>query len=203
MKKEHADMERQRKMPIYLDYHATTPVDDRVLEAMLPYFTQHFGNPHSVHHAYGWRAVADVQAARAQIAELINAEAREIIFTSGATESNNLAIKGAAHFLRRKDKAHIVTAATEHKCVLESCRALEREGFRLTVLPVEPSGLINLQSLNEAICEDTALVSIMAANNEIGVVQPLKEIGALCREAGVLFHTDAAQAIGKIPVEVA
>ena len=120
--------------PIYLDNQATTPVDPRVLEAMLPYFTQHFGNPHSVHHAYGWRAVADVQAARAQVAELINAEAREIVFTSGATESNNLAIKGAARFLRRKGKAHVVTAATEHKCVLESCRALEREGFRLTVL---------------------------------------------------------------------
>lgn len=188
--------------PIYLDNQATTPVDPRVLEAMLPYFTQHFGNPHSVHHAYGWRAVADVQAARAQVAELINAEAREIVFTSGATESNNLAIKGAARFLRRKGKAHIVTAATEHKCVLESCLALEREGFRLTVLPVEPSGLINLQSLNEAICEDTALVSIMAVNNEIGVIQPLKEIGALCREAGVLFHTDAAQAAGKIPLDV-
>ena len=188
--------------PIYLDNQATTPVDPRVMEAMLPYFTQHFGNPHSVHHAYGWRAVADVQAARAKVAELINAEAREIVFTSGATESNNLAIKGAARFLRRKGKNHIVTLATEHKCVLESCRALEREGFRLTVLPVEPSGLINLQSLNEAICEDTALVSIMAVNNEIGVIQPLKEIGALCREAGVLFHTDAAQAAGKIPLDV-
>ena len=188
--------------PIYFDNHATTPTDPRVVEAMLPYFTEQFGNPHSVHHIYGWKALAAVQAARGQVAKLINAEEREIVFTSGATEADNLAIKGAARFLKRKGKSHVVTVATEHKAVLESCRHLEGEGFRLTVLPVEPNGLINLQRLNEAICEDTALVSIMAANSEIGVIQPLQEIGALCREAGVLFHSDAAQAVGKIPIDV-
>ena len=188
--------------PIYLDYQATTPTDPRVVEAMLPYFSEHFGNPHSVHHAYGWEAEAAVERARAQIAKLIGAEAREVVFTSGATESNNLAIKGAARAARRKGRAHVVTVATEHKCVLESCRQLEREGFRVTYLPVEPSGLLNLQNLNKAITEDTALVSVMAVNNEIGVVQPLEEIGALCRELGVVFHTDAAQAVGKVPLDV-
>ncbi|MCG8596167.1 MAG: IscS subfamily cysteine desulfurase [Kiloniellales bacterium] len=194
--------ERSEETPIYLDNQATTPLDPRVLEAMMPYLTGHFGNPHSVHHAYGWKAVAGVEAARAEVAELIAAESREVVFTSGATESNNLAIKGAARFLRRKGKTHVVTLATEHKCVLECCRRLEREGFRLTVLPVEPSGLVDLQRLNEAICEDTALVSVMAVNNEIGVIQPLAEIGALCREAGAVFHCDAAQAVGKIPIDV-
>nr|MDJ0937848.1 aminotransferase class V-fold PLP-dependent enzyme [Kiloniellales bacterium] len=150
----------------------------------------------------GWKALAGVEAARAEVAELIGAEPREIVFTSGATESNNLAIKGAARFLRRKAKNHVVTLATEHKCVLECCRRLEGEGFRVSILPVEPSGLVNLQRLNEAICEDTALVSVMAVNNEIGVIQPLAEIGALCRESGVVFHCDAAQAVGKIPIDV-
>jgi len=194
--------ERSEKTPIYMDNQATTPLDPRVLEAMMPYLTGHFGNPHSVHHAYGWKALAGVEAARAEVAELIGAEPREIVFTSGATESNNLAIKGAARFLRRKGKNHVVTLATEHKCALESCRRLESEGFRLSILPVEPSGLVDLQRLNEAICEDTALVSVMAVNNEIGVIQPLAEVGALCREAGVVFHSDAAQAVGKIPIDV-
>lgn len=194
--------ERSEETPIYMDNHATTPLDPRVLEAMMPYLTGHFGNPHSVHHAYGWKAVAGVEAARAEVAELIGAESREIVFTSGATESDNLAIKGAARFLRRKGKNHVVTLATEHKGVLESCRRLESEGFRVSILPVEPSGLVNLQRLNEAICEDTALVSVMAVNSEIGVIQPLAEIGALCRESGVVFHSDAAQAVGKIPIDV-
>ena len=188
--------------PIYLDYQATTPTDPRVVEAMLPYFTERFGNPHSVHHAYGWEAEEAVERARAQIARLIGADPREIIFTSGATESNNLAIKGGARAARRKGKTHVVTLATEHKCVLESVRQLERDGFRVTFLPVERNGLLNLQNLNKAITADTALVSVMAVNNEIGVVQPLKEIGTLCRELGVVFHTDAAQAVGKVPLDV-
>ncbi len=187
--------------PVYLDHQATTPTDPRVVEAMLPFFTEHFGNPHSVHHAYGWEAEEAVERARAEIAGLIGAEPREIVFTSGATESNNLAIKGAGRFWAGR-KSHVITCATEHKCVLESCRRLEREGFRLTVLPVGSDGLIDLDRLAEALDEETSLVSIMAVNNEIGVIQPLAEIGALCRAKGAYFHCDAAQAAGKLPIDV-
>jgi cysteine desulfurase len=193
--------------PIYLDNQATTRVDPRVLEAMLPYFTEHFGNPHSTSHAYGHVAAAAVENARGEIAALIRADPREIVFTSGATEANNLAIKGAAHFARAHPEAghgrdHIVTLTTEHKCVLESCAQLEREGFAVTYVPVEPSGLVALDRLEAALTERTLLVSVLAAHNEIGVIQQLAEIGARCRARGVLFHTDAAQAAGKIPLDV-
>jgi cysteine desulfurase len=193
--------DRRGGRPIYLDNQATTPCDPRVVEAMLPYFTEAFGNPHSVHHAYGREAEAAVEAARARVAALIGAEAREIVFTSGATESNNLAIKGAARFHRER-RPHVVTCVTEHKCVLESVRRLEREGMRVTRLAVDGEGLIDLDALDRAVTGETALVSIMAVNNEIGVIQPLAEIGALCRARGALFHTDAAQAAGKIPLDV-
>ncbi len=189
------------KLPIYLDYQATTPVDKRVLEKMLPYFTEKFGNPHSRSHAYGWEAEAAVDIAREEIAKLINASSKEIIFTSGATESNNIAIKGVAAFYKDKKK-HIITLQTEHKCVLESYRALEQEGWRVTYLPVQKSGLLDLNLLQDAICDDTLLVSVMAAHNEIGVIQPLAEIGEICRKHGVFFHSDAAQAFGKIPLDV-
>ena len=192
---------RPNARPIYLDYQSTTPVDPRVLEAMLPWFTEKFGNPGSVTHPYGREAEAAVERARAQVAALIGAEGREIVFTSGATEANNLALKGAARF-HRDERDHIVTLATEHKCILESARALEREGFRVTILPVEPDGLVDLARLEAALGERTGVVSVMAAHNEIGVLQPLAEIGALCRARGVLFHTDAAQAFGKIPLDV-
>ena len=188
--------------PIYLDYQATTPLDERVLDAMLPFFREDFGNPHSVHHAYGQRASDAVEAARAEVAATLGAEPREVIFTSGATESNNTAIKGAAYFHQRFDKRHLITAPSEHKCVLESCKRLEREGFEVTYLPVDRDGLIDPKALAAAIREDTLLVSIMAVNNETGVIQPLERIGAICRERGVLFHTDAAQAVGKIPLDV-
>ena len=187
--------------PIYLDYQSTTPTDPRVVEAMLPYFTEHFGNPHSRNHRYGWEAEDAVEKARAQIASIIGADAKEIIFTSGATESNNLAIKGAAYFHRDK-KRHVVTVVTEHKCVLDSCRHLEEEGFRVTYLPVSQNGLIDLDQLQAAIEDDTVLVSVMGVNNEIGVIQPLAEIGRICRERGAYFHTDCAQAVGKIPLDV-
>jgi cysteine desulfurase len=193
---------RPNAAPIYLDYQSTTPVDKRVLAEMLPWFTEKFGNPHSVTHAYGREAEAAVEAARAEVASLIGAEPREIVFTSGATESNNLAIKGAARFHRAQGRDHIVTVATEHKCVLESARAMGREGCKVTVLPVNAKGLVDLADLSAAVDERTAIVSVMAANNEIGVLQPLAEIGALCRSRGVLFHSDAAQAVGKVPVDV-
>jgi cysteine desulfurase len=189
------------KAPIYLDYQATTPTDPRVVDAMLPYFTQAFGNPHSRNHRYGCEAEEAVEKARARLAHIIGANEKEIIFTSGATESNNLAIKGVAHFHREK-RPHIITCVTEHKCVLESCRHLELEGFEVTYLPVRKNGLVDLEQLREAITGDTVLVSIMAVNNEIGVIQPLAEIGRLCRENKVFFHTDAAQAVGKIPLDV-
>jgi cysteine desulfurase len=200
----HQKQNRVRK-PIYLDYQATTPCDPRVLEAMIPYFREAFGNPHSVDHAYGWDAEEAVERARCTLAEAINADPREITFTSGATEANNLAMQGVVNFRRRHapdQPVHIIVAVTEHKCVLECARALEREGVRVTFLPVQGDGLVNLDDLAEAISEDTCLVSIMAANNEIGVLQPLAEIGALCREKGVLFHCDAAQALVKIPLDV-
>jgi cysteine desulfurase len=193
--------------PIYFDNQATTRVDPRVLEAMLPYFTEHFGNPHSTSHVYGHVAAAAIERARAEIAALIHADPREIVFTSGATEANNLAIKGAAHFARTYPQTglvrdHIVALTTEHKCVLESCAQLEREGFAVTYVGVEADGLVSLDKLAAALTERTLLVSVLAAHNEIGVIQPVGEIGALCRAQGVLFHTDAAQAVGKIPLDV-
>ncbi|HZL59003.1 MAG TPA: aminotransferase class V-fold PLP-dependent enzyme [Stellaceae bacterium] len=193
---------RANAAPIYLDYQATTPADPRVVEAMLPYFTEKFGNPHSLTHAYGREAAAAVEIARAELAGLIGAEPREIVFTSGATESNNMALKGAAHFHRQFGKDHLVTLATEHKCVLESAHALEREGFRVTILGVGRDGLVDLDQLAAALEPQTAIISVMAAHNEIGVIQPLREIGALCRAREILFHTDAAQAVGKIPFDV-
>jgi selenocysteine lyase/cysteine desulfurase len=187
--------------PVYLDYHATTPVDPRVLDAMLPYFSERFGNPASRQHRYGWDAQEAVDRARSQVAALIGATAAEICFTSGATESNNLAIKGIAHALRERGD-HLVTALTEHKSVLDSFKRLEREGWRVTWLGVDPQGFVRLDELRAAITDRTVLVSIMAANNEIGAVQPLAEIGAITREREVLFHTDAAQAAGKVPLDV-
>ena len=186
---------------IYLDYQATTPCDPRVLDKMLPYFTEIFGNPHSRSHPHGWLAESAVDKARQQVANIIGADEREIVFTSGATESNNLAIKGVAQFYQDRKK-HIITCVTEHKCVLDSCRHLEQQGFRITYLPVQQNGIIDLDLLRESITDQTILVSIMAVNNEIGVIQPLKEIGKICREKGVFFHTDAAQAIGKIAIDV-
>ncbi len=186
---------------IYLDNQATTPVDPRVLDAMLPFFREDFGNAASRTHSFGWAAEAAVDRAREQIAELIHADAREIIFTSGATESDNLAIKGVAA-VRRDKGGHLITQATEHHAVLDSCKALQRRGFDVTVLPVDCFGQVDPAAVSDAIREDTVLVTIMAANNEIGTIQPLDEIGAVCRERDVLFHCDAAQAVGKLPVDV-
>ena len=186
------------KLPIYLDNHATTPVDPRVLEAMLPWFSEKFGNPASRNHSFGWEAEQAVEKARSQVAELLGASPKEIVFTSGATESDNLAILGVAEALRHKGD-HVITAVTEHKAVLDSCKYLEHNGGRVTFLPVRSDGLIELKQLDAAFTPQTILVSIMAANNETGVLQPLAEIAALCRRRGVLFHTDAAQAAGKIP----
>lgn len=188
-------------LPVYLDNQATTPVDPRVLDAMMPYFKEKFGNPHSRSHSYGWDVEDDVEAARADVAEIIGADPKEIIYTSGATESNNLAIKGVARFYGDR-KRRIVTVLTEHKCVLDSCRHLQQEGFEVTYLPVQANGLIDLDELRAAIDDETALVSVMGVNNEIGVIQPLAEIGAICRERKVFFHTDCAQAVGKIPLDV-
>lgn len=187
--------------PIYMDYHATTPVDPRVFEAMKPYFTELFGNPASRNHSFGWAAEDAVEKGRKQIASLIGANSKEIVFTSGATESNNLAIKGVAQMYAERGN-HIITAATEHKATLDTCKHLEKEGFRVTYLAVQANGLIDLNQLREAITDQTILISIMYANNEIGVVQPIAEIGKLAKERGVLFHTDAVQAIGKVPVNV-
>ncbi len=187
--------------PIYLDCHATTPVDKRVLEAMLPYFTEQFGNPASIGHVYGWEAEAAVQRARSILADAIHATPEEIVFTSGATEANNLAIKGVAEAYFSKGR-HIITVQTEHNAVLDPCQYLQSLGFEVTFLPVQRDGLIDLAQLEKAIRPDTILVSVMAANNEIGVLQPLAEIGGICHQHQVLFHTDAAQAIGKIPLDV-
>jgi cysteine desulfurase len=186
---------------VYLDYQATTPCDPRVIEKMLPYFGENFGNPHSRNHAYGWRAEEAVEAARMEIASLIAANPKDIIFTSGATEANNLALKGVMKFYQEK-KNHLITCVTEHKCVLDTARHLQLEGFKVTYLPVNSQGFIDLNQLRESITDQTALVSIMAVNNEIGIIQPLEEIGKICREKGVFFHTDAAQAVGKIPLDV-
>ncbi|PYX24742.1 MAG: IscS subfamily cysteine desulfurase [Acidobacteria bacterium] len=189
------------KLPIYMDNHATTPMDPRVLEAMLPYFMEKFGNAASRNHPFGWTAEEAVEQAREQIAKLIGATAKEIIFTSGATESDNLAIKGVAEMYREKGN-HIITAVTEHKAVLDTCKRLEKNGYRVTYLPVQKDGLVDLEDLKRAIDDKTILVTIMAANNEIGVLQPWREIGKICRERGVLFHTDGVQAVGKVPIDV-
>ncbi|MEC4982517.1 MAG: aminotransferase class V-fold PLP-dependent enzyme [Oscillatoria sp. PMC 1068.18] len=187
--------------PIYLDCHATTPLDERVLSAMLPYFTEHFGNPSSVTHAYGWEAEAAVKQARKILADALNCTPEEIVFTSGATEANNLAIKGVAEAYFNTGR-HLITVQTEHRAILDPCAYLETLGFEVTYLPVEKDGLLNLNLLEQAIRPETILVSVMTANNEIGVLQPIAEIGAICREHQVLFHTDAAQAIAKIPLDV-
>ncbi|KAI9074585.1 hypothetical protein K1719_043426 [Acacia pycnantha] len=187
--------------PLYLDVQATSPVDPRVLDAMLPYYMSLFGNPHSRTHMYGWESDLAVENARAQVASLIGASPKEIVFTSGATESNNISIKGVMHFYKDKKK-HVITTQTEHKCVLDSCRHLQQEGFDVTYLPVGSDGIIDLEKLRSSIRPDTGLVSVMAVNNEIGVVQPVEEIGKICKEFNVPFHTDAAQALGKIPVDV-
>lgn len=199
----HATIMDQGTRPIYLDAQATTPTDPRVLDAMLPYLTGLYGNPHSRTHAYGWETDKATEQARQYIADLIGADAKEIIFTSGATESNNMSVKGVARFFGRSGKKkHIITSQTEHKCVLDSCRHLQDEGFDVTYLPVKKSGLIDLKELEAAMRPDTALVSIMTVNNEIGVIQPMEEIGALCRSRKIYFHTDGAQAVGKIPLDV-
>lgn len=188
--------------PVYLDYHATTPVDARVLEAMLPYFTERFGNPASKQHAYGWQAQDAVEKARGQVAGVINASPAEVVFTSGASESNNLAIKGVACALKgRRDR--VITVSTEHKSVLDSCARLERDGWQVTRLPVNADGFVDLDALRAALDDRTAVVSVMAANNEIGVLQPLGEIAAIVHERGAFLHSDAAQAFGKVPLDVA
>nr|VWO94837.1 Nitrogen fixation protein NifS [Ganoderma boninense] len=192
----------EKARPIYLDMQATTPVDPRVLDAMLPYLTDQYGNPHSRTHSYGWEAEKAVEDARKHIADLIGADPKDIVFTSGATETNNMAIKGVARFHKDRKK-HLIATQTEHKCVLDSCRKLQEEGFDVTYLPVQTNGLIRLEELEAAIRPDTSLVSIMTVNNETGVIQPVKEIGEICRKhRGVYFHTDAAQAAGKINVDV-
>ncbi|HEY1182070.1 MAG TPA: IscS subfamily cysteine desulfurase [Rhodocyclaceae bacterium] len=190
------------KLPIYLDYSATTPVDPRVAEKMIPYLTTMFGNPASRSHAFGWDAEKAVEEARQHVAELVGADPKDIIFTSGATESNNLAIKGAAHFYAGTKGKHIITVSTEHKAVLDPFRELEREGFEATYLDPQPNGLITLDQVKAAIRPDTVLISVMAVNNEIGVIQPIAEIGELCREKGIIFHVDAAQATGKMPIDL-
>jgi cysteine desulfurase len=188
--------------PVYLDYHATTPVDRRVLDAMLPYFTEHFGNPSSSSHSWGWKAQEAVEKARKQVAGLVGATAREVVFTSGATESNNFAIRGVAD-ARPGGRRHVAVSAIEHKSVLEAAERLEAIGWRVTRLPVGPDGIVDLEEARAAITPETALVSVMAANNEIGVIQPLAAIGAMAHAAGALFHVDAAQAVGRVPVDVA
>lgn len=187
--------------PIYLDMQATTPTDPRVLDTMLKFYTGLYGNPHSNTHSYGWETNTAVENARAHVAKMINADPKEIIFTSGATESNNMVLKGVPRFYK-KTKKHIITTRTEHKCVLEAARAMMKEGFEVTFLNVDDQGLIDLKELEDAIRPDTCLVSVMAVNNEIGVIQPIKEIGAICRKNKIYFHTDAAQAYGKIHIDV-
>ena len=189
------------KLPIYMDYHATTPVDPRVVQAMVPFFTEHFGNPASRNHAFGWEAEEAVDEARKHVADLIGASAKEVIFTSGATEANNLAIKGVAEMYREKGN-HIITCVTEHKAVIDTCKKLEKQGGRVTYLPVQKDGRIDLDQLRAAITDKTILITIMTANNEIGVLQPIAEIGTIAKEKGVLFHTDAVQAAGKVPFDV-
>jgi cysteine desulfurase len=189
------------KLPIYMDNHATTPMDPRVFKAMTPYFTDIFGNAASRNHSFGWEAEEAVEKSRKQIAGLIGATAKEIVFTSGATESNNLAIKGVAEMYAEKGN-HIITAATEHKAILDTCKRLEKSGIRVSYLPVQANGLVDLDMLRDAITDKTILISLMYANNEIGVIQPVAEIGKIAREKGILFHSDAVQAVGKVPVNV-
>src|SRR6202167_378398 len=189
------------KLPIYMDNHATTPMDPRVLEEMLPYFMEKFGNSASRNHPFGWAAEEAVELSRERIAKLIGATAKEIIFTSGTTESDNLAIKGVAEMYREKGN-HIITAVTEHKAVIDTCKRLGKEGYRVTYLPAQKDGLVNLDELRAAITDKTILITIMTANNEIGVIQPIAEIGAIAKARGVLFHTDAVQAVGKVPFNV-
>ena len=189
------------KLPIYLDYSATTPVDPRVAAAMIPWLTEHFGNPASRSHSFGWEAEAAVEKAREEVAALVNADAKEIVWTSGATESNNLAIKGAANFYASKGK-HIITLKTEHKAVLDTVRELERQGFEATYLDVQEDGLIDLEAFRAAIRPDTSVASVMLVNNEVGVIQPIAEIGEICRDKGVIFHVDAAQATGKVDIDL-
>src|SRR5580704_3613948 len=189
------------KLPVYMDNHATTPMDPRVLEEMLPYFMEKFGNAASRNHSFGWAGEEGVETARERIAKLIGATPKEIIFTSGATESDNLAIKGVAEMYREKGN-HIITQTTEHKAVLDTCKRLEKHGYRVTYLPVQKDGRISLDDLKAAIDDQTILVTIMSANNEIGVLQPIREIGDLCHERGVLFHTDAVQSVGKVSFNV-
>mgnify|MGYP003325012703 FL=1 len=191
-------MERK---PIYLDYSATTPIDPRVAEKMIPFITEHFGNPASRSHSFGWTAEKAVEEAREEVAKLVNADPREIVWTSGATESNNLAIKGASHFYSTKGK-HILTIATEHKAVIDAVRELEREGFTATYLEPEPNGLVDLQKFKKAIRPDTVLASVMFVNNEIGVIQDIEALGNICREEKVIFHVDAAQATGKVDIDL-
>ncbi|KAM7401682.1 hypothetical protein PAMP_016978 [Pampus punctatissimus] len=195
------ELEKDELRPLYMDFQATTPMDPRVLDAMLPFQVNYYGNPHSRTHAYGWESETAMENARKQVADLIGADPREIIFTSGATESNNMAIKGVSRFYQAK-KRHVITTQTEHKCVLDSCRVLEAEGFDVSYLPVQTNGLLDLELLEASIRADTSLVSVMTVNNEIGVKQPIKEIGQICRSKGVFLHTDAAQAVGKIPINV-
>jgi len=190
------------KTPIYMDYSATTPVDPRVADRMIPYLTEHFGNPASRSHAFGWEAEKAVEDARKQVAALVNADPKEIIWTSGATESDNLALKGAAHFYKGKGK-HLITVKTEHKAVLDTCRELERQGFEVTYLGVKDNGLIDLDAFKAAIRPDTILASVMSVNNEIGVIQDIAALGEVCREKGVLFHVDSAQAAGKVDIDLA
>jgi cysteine desulfurase len=190
------------KLPIYMDYSATTPVDPRVAQKMIPFLTEDFGNPASRSHAFGWKAEGAVEEARGHVAALIGADAKEIVWTSGATEGNNLAIKGAAHFYKTKGK-HLVTQKTEHKATLDTMRELERQGFECTYLDVEPNGIVDVKKLEAALRPDTILVSIMMVNNEIGVIQPIAQIGELCRSRGIIFHCDAVQAAGKLPIDLA
>src|SRR6266568_5985140 len=190
------------KKPIYLDYSATTPVDPRVAAKMIPYLTEHFGNPASRSHAYGWEAEKAVEEARAHVAALVNCDSKEIVWTSGATESINLALKGAAHFYKEKGK-HLITVKTEHKATLDTMRELERDGFSVTYLDVLPNGLIDLEAFKAALRPDTILASVMYVNNEIGVIQDIPALGQICRERGIIFHVDAAQATGKLPIDLA
>jgi cysteine desulfurase len=194
-------MDMTPHFPIYMDYGATTPVDPRVVDVMVPWLREHFGNPASRSHAWGWEAEAAVEKARVQVAELIGADPREIVWTSGATESNNLALKGAAHFYKTRGK-HIVTVKTEHKAVLDTCRELERQGFEVTYLPVQQDGMLDLDLFKAALRTDTILASVMFVNNEIGVIQDIPAIGAMCRERGIIFHVDAAQATGKVAIDL-
>jgi len=201
MSNEEDEGPREMKLPIYMDYHATTPMDPRVFEAMKPYFMETFGNAASRNHSFGWQAEEAVEKSRKQIADLVGATTKEIVFTSGATESNNLALKGIAEMYAEKGN-HIITAATEHKAILDTCKRLEKSGIRVTYLPLQTNGLVDLEMLKEAITDKTILISIMYANNEIGVIQPMAEIGKIAKAKGVLVHSDATQAVGKVPVNV-